>query len=123
MHELLAVCLLAVDRDSIDSDSSRQSSRPDPLSPRTDNPGMEDAMMATLDRRFVEHDAFGLFQEVMKGAKPLYEWRAEEGPVRKLHLKMGEELIKSSRGQERLQPCRRLSSLGATTSIILSFGG
>ena len=38
-------------------------------------------MTATLDRRYVEHDAFGLFQEVMKGAKPFYEWRAEEGPV------------------------------------------
>jgi len=38
-------------------------------------------MMATLDRRYVEHDAFGLFQEVMKGAKSSYEWRAEEGPV------------------------------------------
>jgi TBC1 domain family protein 5 len=39
-------------------------------------------MYAALDRRYVEHDAFGLFQEVMRGAKAFYEWRAEEGPVR-----------------------------------------
>ena len=88
MHELLAVCYLVMDRDSLDSDSSRLSSRADPLSPRMNDPGMEDAMMVTLDRRFIEHDAFGLFQQVMKSAKPFYEWRAEEGPVRHLHLKV-----------------------------------
>ena len=43
---------------------------------------MKEAMTATLDRRYIEQDAFGLFQEVMRGAKPFYEWRAEEGPVR-----------------------------------------
>lgn len=42
---------------------------------------MFEAMRTTLDRRWVEHDAFGLFQEVMRGAKAFYEWRAEEGPV------------------------------------------
>ncbi|RSH90652.1 hypothetical protein EHS25_001257 [Saitozyma podzolica] len=69
MHELLAVCFLTVDRDSL-------------LPPRhgtAENPPLR-AMYAALDRRYVEHDAFGLFQEVMRGAKAFYEWRAEEGP-------------------------------------------
>jgi TBC1 domain family protein 5 len=76
MHELLAVCFLAVDRDSLESSGST------PLSPLAENRGMKEAMTATLDRRYIEQDAFGLFQEVMRGAKPFYEWRAEEGPVR-----------------------------------------
>lgn len=42
---------------------------------------MDDAMRATLDRRYVEHDAYGLFAEIMKSAKTFYEWRAEEGSV------------------------------------------
>jgi TBC1 domain family protein 5 len=75
MHELLAVCFLTVDRDSL-------------LPPRhgtAENPPLR-AMYAALDRRYVEHDAFGLFQEVMRGAKAFYEWRAEEGPVRRVEL-------------------------------------
>lgn len=79
MHELLAVCFLALDLDSLEPPSGP--SQRDPLSPTSDKPGIQDAMMATLDRRYIEHDAFGLFQEIMKGAKPFYEWRAEEGPV------------------------------------------
>jgi TBC1 domain family protein 5 len=84
MHELLAVCLLAVDRDSIQSEAMRPAqSMVSPLgSPKIDQPEMDQAMFATLDRRFVEHDAFELFCAVMKGAKASYEWRAEEGPVR-----------------------------------------
>lgn len=67
MHELFAVCLLAVDRDSMDS---------------ADRGAMnEDAMRSTLNRRYVEHDAFELYQALMRSAKPFYEWRAEEGPV------------------------------------------
>ncbi|KAK4685294.1 TBC1 domain family member 5, partial [Tremellales sp. Uapishka_1] len=76
MHELLAVCFLVVDHDSLlpsnvssNSSSSSQSS-----------PDLVPAMKATLDRRYVEHDAFELFQAVMKGIKSSYEWRAEEGP-------------------------------------------
>jgi TBC1 domain family protein 5 len=41
------------------------------------------ALGATLDRAYVEHDAFHLFQELMKPAKSFYEWRVEEGPVRR----------------------------------------
>jgi TBC1 domain family protein 5 len=62
MHELLAVCYWAIDRDSI----------------LTDNDGLESP---TLDRRYVEHDAYSLFSEIMKSAKSFYEWRAEEGTV------------------------------------------
>ena len=79
MHELLAVCCLVVDRDSLEAPTSDQGAGP--LSVSTEKSRMREAMTATLDRRYVEHDAFGLFQEVMKGAKPFYEWRAEEGPV------------------------------------------
>ncbi|RXK39143.1 hypothetical protein M231_03648 [Tremella mesenterica] len=67
MHELLAVCLLAVDLDSLDSDDI------------TENGTMADAMRATLDRRYVEHDAFAIFQNLMRNAKSFYEWRSEEG--------------------------------------------
>jgi TBC1 domain family protein 5 len=70
MHELLAVCLLVVDRDSLLASLSE-----------APTPELDRVMLATLDRSFVEHDAFGLFQAVMKGAKSTYEWRSEEGPV------------------------------------------
>jgi TBC1 domain family protein 5 len=75
MHELLAVCFWALDRDSIsppDSDGLKS-----PLARDT----MDDAMRATLDRRYVEHDAYSLFAEIMKSAKTFYEWRSEEVPV------------------------------------------
>ncbi|KAE8543086.1 hypothetical protein D1P53_000573 [Cryptococcus gattii VGV] len=42
----------------------------------------EEAMFKTLDRRYVEHDAFELFAAIMKNAKAFYEWRAEEGPIK-----------------------------------------
>lgn len=74
MHELLAVCMMVVDRDSLDPNAL-------PARPPT-SPAMSAALVATLDRHYVEHDAFGLFQELMRPAKAFYEWRAEEGPVR-----------------------------------------
>jgi hypothetical protein len=52
----------------------------DARSPLARDPG-DGAMRAALDRRYVEHDAFGLFEEIMKSAKAFYEWRAEEVPV------------------------------------------
>jgi TBC1 domain family protein 5 len=80
MHELLAVCLLVVDRDSLESTSPDRHA--DPLSPGSSNSAaVESAMLVALDRRYVEHDAFALFQEIMRGAKAFYEWRGEEGPV------------------------------------------
>ena len=42
---------------------------------------MEEAMYATLDREYIEHDAFELFTSIMRSAKPFYEWRQEAGPV------------------------------------------
>jgi hypothetical protein len=79
MHELLAVCFWAIDRDSILPDTDGLQS---PLARDT----MDDAMRATLDRRYVEHDAYSLFAEIMKSAKTFYEWRAEEGTVSLLTL-------------------------------------
>jgi len=86
MHELLAVCFMVVDRDSLDESGTPDVSpvAASPLSPlprAAGPPGMLEAMNVTLDRDYIEHDAFGLFQELMKPAKSFYEWRAEEGPV------------------------------------------
>ncbi|WWD05910.1 hypothetical protein V865_003995 [Kwoniella europaea PYCC6329] len=74
MHELLACCFLAVDRDSLD--------QKDNTSNKVEKGEGEEAMWTTLDRRHVEHDSFQLFQAIMKSAKEFYEWRAEEGPIR-----------------------------------------
>lgn len=76
MHELLAVCFWAVDRDAI--------SRPgrDTVGSPLARDASEEAMYATLDERYIEHDAYGLFGQIMKSAKSSYEWRAEEAPVR-----------------------------------------
>ncbi|WWC85741.1 uncharacterized protein L201_000607 [Kwoniella dendrophila CBS 6074] len=73
MHELLACSFLAVDRDSLDNTTKDQSQY---------DRDHEEAMWSTLDRTYVEHDAFQLFQSIMKGAKEFYEWRAEEGPIK-----------------------------------------
>ncbi|WVR03439.1 hypothetical protein IAU60_000430 [Kwoniella sp. DSM 27419] len=78
MHELLACCFLVVDRDSLDSAATASHDLPE----KGKRKAGEEVMRVTLDRRYVEHDAYGLFQAIMKGAKPFYEWRAEEGPAR-----------------------------------------
>jgi TBC1 domain family protein 5 len=78
MHELLAACMLVTDRDSLDISTPVPSST---TSGRVVSPQISAAMQATLDRNYVEHDAFGLFQQLMRPAKAFYEWRAEEGPV------------------------------------------
>ena len=97
MHELLAVCFWAIDRDSI----------PIPTPGGLDSPlgrdVMDDAMRTTLDRRYIEHDAYSLFAEIMKSAKPFYEWRAEELPVSILlmqsrHRLRGKRLINTAIG-------------------------
>lgn len=79
MHELLAVCLMTVDRDSLAAEPGR--SRPSPLL-TTPAAVRDEAMVATLDRAYAEHDAFQLFTQIMKPAKAFYEWRSEEGKVR-----------------------------------------
>ena len=60
MHELLAPMLYVVDQDCLDPSASA-----DP----TTNPDM----LAMLDPRFVEHDAFALFTKVMAKAREFYE--------------------------------------------------
>lgn len=78
MHELLAVCLVVVDRDSLVAEPDR--TRESPLS-ATPVAVRDEAMVATLDRAYAEHDAFQLFVQIMKPAKEFYEWRSEEGAV------------------------------------------
>ncbi|KAJ2739995.1 hypothetical protein H4R23_000094 [Coemansia sp. Cherry 401B] len=53
MHELLAPLLLAVERDSVDA--------------------IEEFPARLLDRRFVEHDAFALFDRLMRLCLPWYQ--------------------------------------------------
>ncbi|KAJ9113622.1 hypothetical protein QFC22_005930 [Naganishia vaughanmartiniae] len=98
MHELLAVIMLVCDRDSLDrsthSANKRQSSSMAknsyltvPMSPllsqiedgRHSPSGekMQDAMHMVLDRRFLEHDVYGLFVKLMEHARSWYEWRTE----------------------------------------------
>ncbi|GMK56522.1 hypothetical protein CspeluHIS016_0303620 [Cutaneotrichosporon spelunceum] len=76
MHELLAVCLMTVDRDSLVAEPGR--ARPSPLF-TTPAAVREEVMIATLDRAYVEHDGFQLFIQIMKPARAFYEWRSEEG--------------------------------------------
>ena len=83
MHELLAVCSWAVDRDA----TSRPAS--DAVGSPLARDVSEEAMYATLDERYIEHDAYGLFVHIMKPAKSWYEWRAEEAPVRPSSLSIG----------------------------------
>jgi TBC1 domain family protein 5 len=83
MHELLAVCLLVVDRDTL-SPATTPDHLPSSSSSSTSASGsiaVYDALRTTLDRRYVEHDAFALFQEIMRGAKAFYEWRGDEVPA------------------------------------------
>ncbi|KJE05733.1 TBC1 domain family member 5 [Cryptococcus gattii NT-10] len=74
MHELFACCFMAVDRDSLKVVNKAEGQQ-------------EEAMFKTLDRRYVEHDAFELFAAIMKNAKAFYEWRAEEGPIVSIPLR------------------------------------
>jgi TBC1 domain family protein 5 len=98
MHELLAVIMLVCDRDSLDraTHSARKSQSSSvvkdsyltvPISPllnqfedgRHSPSGekMQDAMHMVLDRRFLEHDVYGLFVKLMEHARSWYEWRTE----------------------------------------------
>lgn len=76
MHELLAVCFWVIDRDSLHRLDA------DTLGSPLARDVAEEAMYSTLDERYIEHDAYALFAEVMRSAKSSYEWRSEEGPVR-----------------------------------------
>lgn len=59
MHEILAPILLVVDNDKIDSSSTIIN---------------DNLIKNILDSRYVEHDSFFLFCQVMKGAKLWYEY-------------------------------------------------
>lgn len=83
MHELLAVCLLVVDRDSLDITSLTESQLGGAPGSSA-QAAITAAMCSMLDRRFVEHDAYALFSSVMRSGRAFYEWRAEEGPVRRI---------------------------------------
>ncbi|BEJ13457.1 hypothetical protein CspHIS471_0306310 [Cutaneotrichosporon sp. HIS471] len=76
MHELLAACLVTVDRDSLVAEPGRARASPLLTTPAAVR---DEAMVATLDRQYTEHDAFQLFVQIMKPAKAFYEWRSEEG--------------------------------------------
>lgn len=82
MHELFAVCLLVVDRDSLDSPTSAPDDDPLLHQVESSQSASRRAMEAVLDRRYIEHDAYGLYSAIMTTGKSWYEWRQEEGPVR-----------------------------------------
>ncbi|RKP05568.1 rab-GTPase-TBC domain-containing protein, partial [Thamnocephalis sphaerospora] len=72
MHELLAPILLVVDEESVDA--AQCTDEKEPL--------VAAQIAATLDSRFVEHDAFVLFSAVMATAKQWYEFTEEPRPAR-----------------------------------------
>ncbi len=90
MHELAAVMLLVVDRDSIASPRAEERAMYSPLmdSADADSPdgaggGANAVIDRVLDRACVEHDAYALFVQLMHAAKGWYEWRAESSPQAK----------------------------------------
>ncbi|RKO94055.1 hypothetical protein BDK51DRAFT_32771 [Blyttiomyces helicus] len=68
MHELLGPIMLVVERDKLDS--------------RDGTGGLPEALAATFDPKFVEHDSAVLFYRLMRAAKPWFEV-APEMPVSK----------------------------------------
>ncbi|KAI9598221.1 hypothetical protein BDF19DRAFT_226276 [Syncephalis fuscata] len=67
MHELLAPILLVVDHDALDPEECTDAAEPE----------IAKQMAITLDKNFVEHDAFVLFSSVMGTAKQWYEFTEE----------------------------------------------
>jgi len=63
MHELLAPILWVIEQDTIDGDGDDGGQPPE-----------EDSLMKqTLDRAYIEHDAFTLLSLIMRSAKSFYE--------------------------------------------------
>src|SRR6266498_2392098 len=63
MHELLAPILWVIEQDAIDGDGDDGG-----------QPSEEDSLMKqTLDRAYIEHDAFTLLSLIMRSAKSFYE--------------------------------------------------
>lgn len=70
MHEVLAPILWVVSRDAIDSQS---------LGP--DHADLDGLTLASLDNRYVEHDAFTLFAAIMQTVKTFYEMGSNNEPA------------------------------------------
>ena len=70
MHEVLAPILWVVSRDAIDSQS---------LGP--DHADLDGLTLASLDNRYVEHDAFTLFAAIMQTVKTFYEMGSDQEPT------------------------------------------
>lgn len=70
MHEVLAPILWVVSRDAIDSQS---------LGP--DHADLDGLTLASLDNRYVEHDAFTLFAAIMQTVKTFYEVGSNNEPA------------------------------------------
>ncbi|KAL7822458.1 RabGAP/TBC [Trichoderma gracile] len=64
MHEVLAPILHVVEQDSLDRTSIPASDAED---------GVDELMLETIDRSFIEHDAFVLFSQLMEHAQSFYE--------------------------------------------------
>ncbi|PNP50985.1 hypothetical protein THARTR1_08606 [Trichoderma harzianum] len=64
MHELLAPILHVVEQDALDRESTTASD---------DEDNLEELMLETIDRSFIEHDAFVLFSQLMEHAQSFYE--------------------------------------------------
>ena len=70
MHEVLAPVLWVVSRDAIDSQS---------LGP--DHADLDGLALASLDNRYVEHDAFTLFGAIMQTVRTFYEIGSNNEPA------------------------------------------
>ena len=70
MHEVLAPILWVVSGDAIDSQS---------LGP--DHADLDGLTLASLDNRYVEHDAFTLFAAIMQTVKTFYEMGSNQEPA------------------------------------------
>lgn len=70
MHEVLAPILWVVSRDTID-----------PESLEAEATSLDHGMVANLDQKYVEHDAFTLFGAIMKTVKTFYETGSNNQPT------------------------------------------
>ena len=86
MHELLAPLLWVVSQDSLDATAVAS------MDKRKEG---SELMLAVLDRRFVEHDAFNLFCAVMQTAKSFYEVgdNKEASPIVKMSKHIHDDLL------------------------------
>ena len=89
MHELAAACYFTRWNDRMSSPRSDQLSSEAPPAAQSqefDDPRLAAAKDASalnflrtmLDEKYVEHDAYTLFNSLMLGAKPWYEWKVPE---------------------------------------------